>query len=61
MMKLAMDKTTPKKDAPLRRKIRQGQRIFRIPENTNHYSAESYKAAEKKFVKLCILEGRCWN
>lgn len=60
-MKPTMDKAMPKKDDPLRRKIRQGQRKFRIPENTNHYSAENYKAAEKKFVKFCVLEGRCWN
>lgn len=60
-MKPAADKSIPKKDDALRRRIRQGRRIFQIPENTDYYSAEGYKAAEKKFVKLCVLEGRCWN
>ncbi len=60
-MKSNMENTAHRKDDALRRKIREGRRMFQIPENTNHYSIENYKAAEKKFVKLCILEGRCWN
>lgn len=54
-----MNRTISQKDTGLRRKIRQGKRLFRIPENKNHYSAENYKRAEKMFVKYCILEGRC--
>jgi hypothetical protein len=61
LLKPATDKSVPKKDDALRRRIRQGRRMFQIPENTDYYSEESYKAAEKKFIKLCVLEGRCWN
>jgi hypothetical protein len=32
---------------------------FRIPENTDHYSEEDYKKAEKKYVKLCLMTGNC--
>ena len=27
---------------------------FRRPENTDHYSKEDYRAAEKKFVRFCL-------
>ncbi|MDJ0816037.1 MAG: hypothetical protein QNJ58_07525 [Desulfobacterales bacterium] len=32
---------------------------FRIPENTEHYSKEDYRKAEKKYVKLCLISGSC--
>jgi hypothetical protein len=32
---------------------------FRIPENIDHYSKEDFKKAEKKYVKLCLLNGNC--
>jgi len=48
-----------KKDDGLRRMIRQGRRLFHIAENIDHYSDDSYREAEKKFVKFCVLEGRC--
>jgi hypothetical protein len=32
---------------------------FRIPENTEHYSKEDYKKAEKKYIKLCLITGSC--
>jgi hypothetical protein len=48
-----------RKDAGLRKKIREGKRLFAVPENIDHYSVKHYKHAEKLFVKLCILEGRC--
>ena len=32
---------------------------FRIPENTNYYSKEDLKKAEKKYVKLCLISGNC--
>ncbi len=28
--------------------------IFKSPENTNHYSEEDYKAAERKFLIWCL-------
>ncbi len=28
---------------------------FRRPENTDYYAADDYKAAERKFVKFCLL------
>jgi hypothetical protein len=27
---------------------------FRRPENTDHYAADDYKEAERKFVKFCL-------
>jgi hypothetical protein len=27
---------------------------FRQPENTNYYSQDDYKEAERKFVKMCL-------
>lgn len=47
------------KDVGLRKKIRQGKQQFAVAENLDHYSPENYKLAEKKFVKWCVLEGRC--
>ena len=32
---------------------------FRVPENTNFYSKEDLKKAEKKYVKLCLITGNC--
>ena len=32
---------------------------FRVPENTDYYSKEDFKKAEKKYVKLCLLTGNC--
>lgn len=33
------------------------RRIFRIPENVNHYSDEDYRCAERKFVKYALDKG----
>lgn len=30
------------------------RRIFRIPENMNHYSKSDYQIAEKKFLKYVL-------
>jgi hypothetical protein len=30
------------------------RKIFRVPENLNHYSKEDYEVAEKKFIKFSI-------
>ncbi len=32
---------------------------FRIRENLDHYSEEDFRAAEKKFLKLCLIKGHC--
>jgi hypothetical protein len=39
--------------------IRRYREQFRIPENLNHYSREDFQAAEQKYVKMCVLKGRC--
>jgi hypothetical protein len=31
---------------------------FRIPENTDHYSVEDFRLAEKGYVKFCLRNGR---
>jgi hypothetical protein len=54
-----MDVVNGDKEKGLRKMIRKGREKFQIPENTNHYSPEHYKLAEKKFIKWCILEGKC--
>lgn len=35
------------------------KRSFRIPENINYYSEEDFRAAEKKYIKLCMTRGGC--
>ena len=32
--------------------------LFRIPENTNHYSDRDYRAAERKFLKYALTKRR---
>ena len=54
-----MDIVSEEKETGLRRMIRKGRQRFQIPENTNHYSPENYKQAEKKYIKWCVLEGKC--
>jgi hypothetical protein len=54
-----MENVNEDKNAGLRKIIRQGKQMFSIPENTDHYSAENYRLAEKKFIKWCVLEGKC--
>ncbi len=39
--------------------IKGAKKKFRVPENLNHYSAKDFKRAEKKFLKVCVLGGRC--
>ena len=43
----------------LRKIIKHGKEAFRITENLEYYSKEDYRAAEKKYLKLCIIGGRC--
>ena len=33
------------------------RRVFRIPENKNHYSETDYKRAERRFIKYAIQQG----
>jgi hypothetical protein len=39
--------------------LRRARRRFRIPENLDYYLPEDLRAAEKKFLKLCLIQGRC--
>ena len=32
--------------------------LFRIPENTNHYSEKDYRAAERKILKYALTKRR---
>ena len=43
----------------IKRLVKKGREAFRISENLEFYSKNDYKAAEKKFIKLCIIEQRC--
>jgi hypothetical protein len=45
----------------IRRLVEQGRKSFRIPENLEFYSDKDLKRAEKKFIKLCVIEQRCAN
>jgi hypothetical protein len=39
--------------------IRKGRKKFRIDENLRYYEPDHLKVAEKKFIKECILNGKC--
>jgi hypothetical protein len=39
--------------------IKQYRKKFRVPENLDHYSEEDLRAAEKKFLKMCLTKGQC--
>lgn len=39
--------------------IRKGRKQFRINENIRYYEPDYLKAAEKKFIKECVLNGKC--
>jgi hypothetical protein len=39
--------------------IKNGKDAFRIPENLKYYSEEDFREAEKKYLKLCVIGGRC--
>ena len=54
-----MDPHDTKRDHGLKDLIRRGKKQFRIPENTDYYSDQYYKLAEKKYIKLCVIGGRC--
>ena len=39
--------------------IKQYRKKFRIRENLDHYSEEDLRAAEKKFLRMCLTKGQC--
>jgi uncharacterized protein (DUF2344 family) len=39
--------------------IKKYRKKFRIRENLDHYSEEDLRAAEKKFLKMCLTKGQC--
>jgi hypothetical protein len=39
--------------------IRKGRKKFRIDENLRYCEPDHFKIAEKKFIKECILNGKC--
>lgn len=43
----------------MQRLLREGRKRFRVPENLNHYTAEDLALAERKFLKACIVLGKC--
>jgi hypothetical protein len=57
---MIMNKIAPEQYSDgLRKIIKHGKEAFRITENLEYYSKEDYRAAEKKYLKLCIIGGRC--
>jgi hypothetical protein len=56
-----MPSTQPKTNEGLRRLVEKGRKSFRIPENLDFYSEDDLRTAEKKFIKLCVIEQRCAN
>lgn len=51
-------KTELEKTSGLKSLINKYRKLFRIPENLNHYSEEEYKVAERKFLKLSLFGHR---
>jgi hypothetical protein len=43
----------------IRRIVRHGRKQFRIPENLDYYSQEDFAVAERKFIKTCVVLGKC--
>jgi hypothetical protein len=43
----------------LKKLLKYGRDKFRIEENRLYYSAADFRAAERKFIKACILNDRC--
>lgn len=37
--------------------IRRYRRMFRVPENLNHYAPEDFRRAERGFLKYALREG----
>jgi len=47
--------TELKKSSGLKSLINKYRKLFRTPENLNHYSEEEYKVAERKFLKFSLF------
>jgi hypothetical protein len=56
-----MQNTRPGTNQGIRRLVEQGQKSFRNPKNLKFYCAKDLKRAEKKFIRLCVIEQRCAN
>lgn len=56
-----MENSQARTNEGIRRLVEQGRKSFRIPENLEFYSEKDLKRAEKKFIKLCVIEQRCAN
>lgn len=54
-----MKKSQSRNEIGIKALIRKGREQFRIQENMEHYEPEDLKIAEKKFIKECILNGKC--
>ena len=54
-----MENTQTRTNEGIRRLVENGRKSFRIAENIEFYSEEDFKAAEKKFIKYCVIEQRC--
>jgi hypothetical protein len=55
-----MNKVASGKDNEgLQKMIKNGREAFRIPENLLYYSEKDFKDAEKKYLKLCVIGGKC--
>ena len=46
--------TQLEKTSGLKSLINKYRKLFRTPENLNHYSEEDYKEAERKFLKFSL-------
>lgn len=54
-----MEDTSTRRNEGIRRLVEKGRVAFRISENLDFYSEKDYKAAEKKFIKICVIGQRC--
>lgn len=43
----------------LQKIIKNAREAFRIRENLDYYSEEDFREAEKKYLKLCVIGGKC--
>ena len=50
-------KKEKKENQGIQRLIQKCKMAFRIPENTNYYSEEDLKTAERKFIKIARMKG----
>lgn len=54
---LTMEKELTKDDG-LKLLLRKYRKIFRISENLDYYSEKDYQAAERKFLKYALVQGK---